>query len=182
MLARHAANAVFPCGSGLVWRRAALDDIGGFPTWNLVEDLQSGVEALRRGWNGAYVPIVGAVGQHAPEDLPNMYKQRGTWALDTMRLLVWGDLSGLTWRQRLQFGELGLFYLQSFAVVVFIACPVIGFATGVYPLDTTTRTTRSTSGRSRSRSSSTSPPLRWAFPTRGSGALGCSGSGWPPCT
>ena len=72
MLARHAANAVFPCGSGLVWRRAALEDIGDFPTWNLVEDLQSGVEALRRGWRACYLPIVGAVGQHAPEDVPNV--------------------------------------------------------------------------------------------------------------
>ncbi|HEV8054040.1 MAG TPA: glycosyltransferase [Candidatus Limnocylindrales bacterium] len=50
MLARNAANAVFPCGSGVVWRRTALREIGDFPTWNLVEDLQSGVEALRRGW------------------------------------------------------------------------------------------------------------------------------------
>ncbi len=49
MLARNAANAVFPCGSGVVWRRSALREIGDFPTWNLVEDLQSGVEALRRG-------------------------------------------------------------------------------------------------------------------------------------
>ncbi len=85
MLARNAANAVFPCGSGLVWRDVALASIGGFPTWNLVEDLQSGVEALRRGWRSLYLPIVGAVGQHAPEDVPNVYKQRGTWAIDTVR-------------------------------------------------------------------------------------------------
>ena len=136
MLARHAANAVFPCGSGLVWRRTALEDIGGFPTWNLVEDLQSGVEALRRGWRGVYLPIRGAVGQHAPEDLPNAYKQRGTWAVDTIRLLLWGDLRGLSLRQRLQFAELGLFYLQSFATLVFLACPVLGLATGLYPLQT----------------------------------------------
>jgi cellulose synthase (UDP-forming) len=66
MLARNASNAVFPCGSGLVWRRSALREIGEFPTWNLVEDVQSGVEALRRGWRGLYLPIVGAVGQHSP--------------------------------------------------------------------------------------------------------------------
>jgi cellulose synthase (UDP-forming) len=136
MLARHAANAVFPCGSGLVWRRAALDDIGGFPTWNLVEDLQSGIEALRRGWRGIYLPIRGAVAQHAPEDLPNVYKQRGTWAVDTVRLLLFGDLSGLRLRQRLHFAELALFYLQSFATLIFIACPIIGLATGSYPLTT----------------------------------------------
>ena len=120
MLARNAANAVVPCGSGLVWRRAALRDIGGFPTWNLVEDLQSGVEALRRGWHGLYLPIVGAVGQHAPEDVPNVYKQRGTWALDTVRLLVWGRLRGLGLRQRAHLVEMLLFYVNAFTVLVYV--------------------------------------------------------------
>jgi cellulose synthase (UDP-forming) len=135
MLARHAANAVFPCGSGLVWRRDALADIGGFPTWNLVEDLQSGIEALRRGWRGVYLPILGAVAQHAPEDIPVTYKQRGTWAVDAMRLVFWGGLRGLRLRQRLQFLELGLFYLQSFAMLAFMAAPIIGFAFVVYPVE-----------------------------------------------
>jgi cellulose synthase (UDP-forming) len=60
-----------------MWRRAVLVDSGGFPTCNLVEDLQSGVEVLRRGWHGLFLPIVGAIAQHSPEDLPNVYKQRG---------------------------------------------------------------------------------------------------------
>jgi len=34
---------------------------------------------------------VGVVSQHAPEDIPNVYKQRGTWALDTIRLLLVGN-------------------------------------------------------------------------------------------
>jgi cellulose synthase (UDP-forming) len=138
MLARNAANAVFPCGSGVVWRRAALRDIGEFPVWNLVEDLQSGVEALRRGWKGMYLPIVGAVGQHSPEDVPNVYKQRGTWAIDTVRLLIWGDLKGLKLRQRLQFLEMLVFYLNAFTVCIYvpsIACSLLGItplaATGV---------------------------------------------------
>ena len=122
MLTRNAVNAVFPCGSGLMWRRTALDDIGGFPTWNLVEDLQSGVEALRRGWHGLYLPIVGAVAQHSPEDLPNVYKQRGTWALDTVRLMLWGNLSGLGVRQRLHFYGMLLDYLHAFAVMVYLPC------------------------------------------------------------
>lgn len=136
MFARHAANAVFPCGSGLVWRRAALDDIGGFPTWNLVEDLQSGLEAQARGWRTCYLPIVGARAQHAPEDIPNVYQQRGTWALDTMRLFFWRRFPGLTLRQRLHFWELPLFYLQSSSAFVFILAPVAGFALDVYPLVT----------------------------------------------
>ncbi len=124
MLSRNAANATFPCGSGLVWRRAALEDIGLFPTWNLVEDLQSGIEALRRGWDSCYLPIVGAVGQHSPEDVPNVYKQRGTWAIDTVRLMIWGDLRGLRLRQRVQFAELLCYYLHAFTVLVYIPCIV----------------------------------------------------------
>jgi cellulose synthase (UDP-forming) len=130
MLARNAANAVFPCGSGVVWRRAALHEIGEFPAWNLVEDLQSGVEALRRGWRGLYLPIVGAVPQHSPEDVPNVYKQRGTWAIDGVRLVVWGNLSGLKVRQRAQFLELLIFYVSSFTVLVYVpavACALLGW-------------------------------------------------------
>ena len=137
MLARNSANAAFPCGSGLVWRREALEDIEGFPTWNLVEDLQSGVEALRRGWRGTYLPIVGAIGQTAPEDIPNVIKQRGTWAIDTMRLTFWGDKRGLNLRQHLQFAELGFFYMLSFAVLIFALTPVFSLIFDVYPLITT---------------------------------------------
>lgn len=133
MLARNHANAVFPCGSGLVWRRSALTDIGGFPTWNLVEDFQSGVEALRRGWRGCYLPIVGAVAQHSPEDVPNVIKQRGTWAIDSVRLLVWGNLRGLSLRQRLAFGETLLFYLHSFTLLVYVPTAAIT-CLGMLPL------------------------------------------------
>ncbi len=138
MPSRYAANAVFPCGSGVVWRRRALHEIGDFPTWNLVEDLQSGLEALRLGWDGCYLPILGAFAQHSPEDLPNFIKQRGTWALDTVRLTLWADKRGLRLRQRLQFYELGLFYMQGPATLVFLLAPVFGFLFHVYPVVTST--------------------------------------------
>ncbi len=124
MLSKNSANAVFPCGSGVVWRRSALRDIGEFPVWNLVEDLQSGFEALRRGWHGLYLPIVGAVGQHAPEDVPNVFKQRGTWALDTVRLMLWADPRGLSFRQRRHFSMLVLYYLTSFSVLTYFFCVI----------------------------------------------------------
>jgi cellulose synthase (UDP-forming) len=133
MLARNAANAVFPCGSGLVWRRTALDDIGGFPTWNLVEDFQSGIEALRRGWRGCYLPVVGAVAQHSPEDVPNVVKQRGTWAIDSVRLLVWGNVRGLNLRQRIAFSETILFYLHSFTLLAYVPSAALT-CVGLLPL------------------------------------------------
>jgi cellulose synthase (UDP-forming) len=134
MLGRNAANAVFPCGSGVVWRREALASIGNFPVWNLVEDLQSGFEALKRGWRGMYLPIVGAVGQHSPEDVPNVYKQRGTWAIDTVRLLLFNRWRGLDLRQRAQFLELFLFYINGFTVLVYVPAVALSLL-GVVPLE-----------------------------------------------
>lgn len=136
MFSRNASNSVFPCGSGLVWRRAALNHIGGFPTWNLVEDLQSGLEALRRGWQAVYLPIVGAIGQHSPEDIPSVFKQRGTWAMDTVRLMVFGDMRGLTWRQRLTFIELGLYYVQAGVLLIFAITPVLSFTVRINAFET----------------------------------------------
>lgn len=141
MVARNAVNAVFPCGSGLVWRTRDIKKIGGFPTWNLVEDLQSGFEILKRGGNGAYLPIIGAVGQIAPEDIPNFYKQRGTWALDSMRLFFWKNpffTKGLNIRQKLQFFELEFSYLLSFALFMFIIDLFITVLFDIYPVNTAT--------------------------------------------
>jgi cellulose synthase (UDP-forming) len=61
-------------------------------------------------------------------------KQRGTWAIDTVRLMLWGDLRGLTLRQRLAFTETLLFYLHSFTVLVYV--PVTALAcVRLLPLD-----------------------------------------------
>ena len=136
MLARHASNAVFPCGSGLIWRKKSLQQIGGFPTWNLVEDLYSGYVAMQHGLKGAYVPIVGAIGQVSPEDIPNVYKQLGTWALDTTRIFVWKNpwfTKGLTFQQKMQFAELGMFYLMSFPLLIFVITPIVSLFFGIHP-------------------------------------------------
>jgi cellulose synthase (UDP-forming) len=135
MLYKNGANAVFPCGSGLVWRKAALIDIGGFPSWNLVEDFQSGSEALRRGWKGMYIPILGALGQTAPEDIPNMFKQRGTWALDSIRFFLWGEKRGLSLEQKLHYYESGLMYLFSAATYLYTFVLAAWLWLGARPID-----------------------------------------------
>lgn len=135
MLYKNGANAVFPCGSGLVWRKTALISIGGFPEWNLVEDFQSGAEALRRGWKAMYLPITGAIGQTSPEDIGNMYKQRGTWAMDSFRFFLWGNKKGLNLRQRLHFSESALTYFISFLTFFYAFVPAFLLITKIQPVN-----------------------------------------------
>lgn len=135
MLYKNGANSVFPCGSGVVWRKNALLSIGGFPDWNLVEDFQSGAEALRKGWKGMYLPITGAIGQISPEDLPNLYKQRGTWAMDSFRFFFWGNKKGLTLRQKLHFAESAIAYFMSILSYFYAFIPAILLIFRVTPVN-----------------------------------------------
>ncbi|MDX1994742.1 MAG: hypothetical protein SF029_20330, partial [bacterium] len=72
----------------------------------------------------------------APEDIPSLLKQRGTWAVDTWRLFLFDNplfKRGLTLSQRLQYLELGMFYvMSSFLMPMLMFLPLISLATGKF--------------------------------------------------
>ena len=116
---KNADHAGISCGSGVIYRRSALDAIGGFPEWNLLEDLYTSYVLNTRGYRTVYVNQSYTKGI-APHNLRTIYKQRGNWALDTLRLFFWKmpflNLR-LPWRQRLHYFELGYIYLVSAVVL-----------------------------------------------------------------
>jgi cellulose synthase (UDP-forming) len=112
---KNSDGAAISCGSGVIYRRAALNAIGGFSEWNLVEDLHTTYIANSYGYRSVYV-TQSYVRGHAPTDVRMIYKQRGTWALDTLRIFFWQHpllRKGLSWRQRLHYFEMGYCYLVS---------------------------------------------------------------------
>lgn len=112
---KNANTAAISCGSGVIYRRSALNDIGGFSEWNLVEDLHTSYILQSKGYQSIYVsqPYVRGL---APKDISAIYKQRGTWAVDTLRILYWDSplsKKGLSFRQRLHYFEMAYCYLVS---------------------------------------------------------------------
>ena len=126
-LSNNRANAVISCGSGVVYRRRALQEMGGFSTWNLLEDFTSSYELASRGWQGIYSPDALSRGL-APSTLAGVYRQRFQWCLDTMRLFFWDNplfKSGLSWAQKTHFLIIMLSYLASGLVFpVFYTIPL----------------------------------------------------------
>lgn len=132
---RDADNAMFACGSGVIWRISAVKSVGGFNTWNLVEDLTTSYEMLSKGWQGRYHYEALSYGI-SPEDLSNFVKQRGTWAIDTMRLFFWDNpikKKGLSLRQKMHFLETQFFYLNSFAIILLILVTSMSIFFSVWP-------------------------------------------------
>ncbi|MEO5742232.1 MAG: hypothetical protein ABIS29_16725, partial [Vicinamibacterales bacterium] len=70
----------------------------------------------------------------APADIWGVYRQRGQWALDTMRLFFWDNpliKRGLTWRRRLSYLVIPLTYLGAGIVFPFLfAIPLWTYVTG----------------------------------------------------
>lgn len=120
---KNSDNAAISCGSGVIYRRTAINEIGGFSEWNIVEDLHTTYVANSKKIKSLYVSQ-SYVSGHAPRDIGAIYKQRGTWAADTLRMFFWQQPLfnfNLSFRQRMHYFEMGYTYLVS------------GFAlTGVY--------------------------------------------------
>jgi cellulose synthase (UDP-forming) len=133
---RAGAGAAFSCGSGVVWRISALDTIGGFDTWNLVEDMTTSYQLHAANFRSEYHNEILTIGL-SPDDIPNLLKQRGTWATDTLRLFIYRNplyQYGLTLRQRLQYLELGLFYITAIVFVPSLMfVPLVSLFTGRFP-------------------------------------------------
>ena len=76
---KDGVGAMMCCGTNVVFRRDALDDVGGFPEASLTEDFLLSVEMQERGWKTAYVSEVVASGL-GPEDMASYVSQQQRWA------------------------------------------------------------------------------------------------------
>lgn len=121
-------NAAFSCGSGVMYRRKALQDIGGFSTWNIVEDVHTSMILHERGWRSVYYNYPLTLGT-APVEITGVYKQRRQWAADSLRIQFWDSPfrhKGLSLKQKLQYFNLGFVYLVSaFIMPFFFITPIL---------------------------------------------------------
>lgn len=130
-------NAAFCVGTNVMFRRAALDEIGGIWTASNSEDIWTSIELHRRGWKSVYVPQVLTHGL-APEQMEPFLEQQLRWASGGFEILLRGRLfrrSGLTLDQRLQYLFTGLHYTLSISMLIFMALPGAYLLFGLSPIN-----------------------------------------------
>jgi cellulose synthase (UDP-forming) len=133
-------NSAFSCGSGVIYRREALQSIGGFSTWNLVEDVHTSMLLHERGWRSIYYNHALTIGT-APADIYGVYRQRRQWAADSLRILFWDNPffhKNLTLKQKFQYFHLGFVYLvAAFIMPFFFITPILALLTQKFVLTAT---------------------------------------------
>ena len=129
-------NAAFFCGSCAVIRRKALDDIGGFATGTVTEDIHTSIRLHKRGWKSVYYARSLAFGL-APASAIPFLKQRLRWGQGAMQ--VWRQegiitTRGLSMGQRVSYLATMLAYFEGWQRLIFFLAPVIVLTTGTMPI------------------------------------------------
>jgi len=105
LAARDAWDCAFCCGTSAVFRRDAIQGVGGIATETITEDIHTSFELLHRGYLTRYLNERLSLGL-APENAKSLLIQRKRWARGHMQLLslmVREAIPGITLRQWLFF-------------------------------------------------------------------------------
>lgn len=134
---KDADNAAISCGSGVLYRRKALQDAGGFSEWNIVEDLHTSLQIHDKGWRSVYHDTPFTTGT-APRDVYTQTKQRWQWAVDSLRMIFWDSpfrYTGLGTAQKFQYFYFGINYIvYGLLMPLFFLLPVYMLFSGEFLL------------------------------------------------
>jgi cellulose synthase/poly-beta-1,6-N-acetylglucosamine synthase-like glycosyltransferase/transposase len=133
---KEALNAAFICGTNVVIRATALDEIGGLPQDSVTEDFAASI-ALHPSWRSIYLTDVLATGL-GPLDIPSYLKQQGRWALGTLGVFRthWREIllpkkQGLRMGQRVQYFLACTHYLCGLRDLIYLVSPMLFIFTGI---------------------------------------------------
>ncbi len=133
---RNSANATVFAGSAAVFRRSALEDIGGFRVDCAIEDLHTGMELQSRGWNSLYLRKNLSAGL-SPEDFSGYLIQRMRWTRGGVQLFFLDNpfiKKGLGLRQRLAYIASLLYFFHAWARLIYLLAPLSFLLLNINPI------------------------------------------------
>ena len=126
-------GAMFCCGTNVIFRRAALEETGGFPTHSITEDFELTITLHEAGWHSAYLPEVLAAGL-GPDDMGSYVTQQLRWARGCLSALPRIMGAKLGPKLKAQYLLSGLYWITGWTVLVYMSFPVVTILTGAQPL------------------------------------------------
>ncbi|MDG5472350.1 glycosyltransferase [Jeotgalibacillus sp. ET6] len=131
-------NATMYVGSNALFRRSALDAIGGFATGVITEDMATGMLLQTGKQRSVFVNETLAVGL-SPETYADLLKQRDRWCRGNIQVArKWNPMTikGLTWMQRLLYMDGINYWFFGVYKMIYLLAPLLFLVFGIYSLDT----------------------------------------------
>lgn len=129
-------DAMFCCGTNVIFRREALVSVGGFEEHSVTEDFATSLKFHLGGWSSAYLNKVCAFGM-GPEDLGGYFKQQFRWALGTVGLYrdilveFFRNPHRLPVAKWWEYFLSGTHYFVGWVLFIMILCPILYIFTEV---------------------------------------------------
>ena len=135
-MGKNRFNASFCVGTNVVFRRSAIEDIGGMYTGSKSEDIWTSLMLHEKGYRSTYINRVLAVGK-TPETIKAYSKQQLRWATGSFEIFLHRNPllnRKLTADQRIQYFGTTTFYFNGFAVAILMLLPVLQIFFNLTPI------------------------------------------------
>jgi cellulose synthase (UDP-forming) len=137
---RNRFNAAFSVGTNVIYRRWAVDSIGGIYSDSKSEDVWTSLMLHENGWRTVYIPTELAVGD-TPETVEAYTKQQLRWATGGFEIMLthnpFSRKRNLTMDQRLQYQVTATHYLTGIAPLLLILVPPLQIYFNLTPMNLT---------------------------------------------
>jgi cellulose synthase (UDP-forming) len=132
-------NAAFCVGTNVVFRRSAVESIGGMNITSKSEDIWTSLHLHEHGYDSVYIPTVLAIGK-TPETIMAYSKQQLRWATGSFEIFLRSNpllLRRLTVDQRLQYFATTSYYFIGFSSLLLLILPPLQIFFNLSPIATT---------------------------------------------
>ncbi len=126
---KSSREAMYCCGTNIVFRKEALVQVGGMDETTVTEDFATSLKLHVLGWRSLYIGHVYAFGM-GPEDFAGYFKQQFRWANGSIVVFkkaiksFFQNPASLTLAQWWEYFMSGSYYLVGFAFFFLMLCPV----------------------------------------------------------
>ncbi len=127
---KNTSNAMFCCGTNVLFRISALEKVGGFVETSITEDFATSVKLHTEGFRSVYYNHANVFGL-APESLSAYFKQQYRWSAGTVGVLkellsrFSKDPGSLTLGQWWEYFLSSTYYFVGWAFFLLVICPPV---------------------------------------------------------
>lgn len=135
-IGKNRFNAAFCVGTNVVFRRSAINAVGGIYWKSKSEDIWTSLKLHEEGYRSIYINNVLAVGK-TPETVKSYSKQQLRWATGSFEIFLRQNPlfnRRLTPDQRIQYFSTTAFYFNGFAVAVLMVLPALQIYFNLTPI------------------------------------------------
>ena len=135
--ARAAKNAVLHVGTNALFRREFVNNIGGYPTCSITEDMAVGMLLQSNGYDSVLVNEELVLGLSATT-FTELVKQRDRWCRGNLQVLKHFNpifTKGLSFAQKIAYFDGAVYWFANLQKMVYILCPLIYLLTSTLIID-----------------------------------------------